>query len=358
MSGSTPQTPAREGAQTEDGRLSPAGGCILSGIQPTGNLHLGNYLGAIRNWTTLQNDFECLFCIVDQHAITVWQEPQELTRATREVAAGYMAAGIDPVANALFVQSHVPAHAQLAWIFNCVARLGWLNRMTQFKDKAGKNREAASAGLYVYPNLMAADILVYKATHVPVGEDQKQHLELARDIAQKFNNDYGVEFFPLPEPVIRGAGTRVMSLRDGSKKMSKSDPSEFSRINMTDDADAIAGKVRKATTDPNPLPDSIEGLEGRAEAANLLNIYAALTDRTLEQVVAEQAGQQFSGFKAKLTDTAVAVLGPINAEMKRLMNDPGEIDRVLKRGADKANAVAQPILDEVYKIVGFLPPLR
>jgi len=337
---------------------TPSQGRILSGIQPTGNLHLGNYLGAIRNWTTLQNDFECLFCIVDQHAITVWQEPKELTRATREVAAGYIAAGIDPVANALFVQSHVPAHAQLAWIFNCVARLGWLNRMTQFKDKAGKNREAASAGLYVYPNLMAADILVYKATHVPVGEDQKQHLELARDIAQKFNNDYGVEFFPLPEPVIRGAGTRVMSLRDGAKKMSKSDPSEFSRINMTDDADTIAGKVRKATTDPNPLPDSVEGLEGRAEAANLLNIYAALTDRTLEQVVAEQAGQQFSGFKAKLTDTAVAVLGPINAEMKRLMDDPAEIDRVLKHGANKANAVAQPILDEVYKIVGFLPPAR
>jgi tryptophanyl-tRNA synthetase len=333
-------------------------GRILSGIQPTGNLHLGNYLGAIRNWGALQQDYECLFCIVDLHAITVWQEPKELIRATREVAAGYIASGIDPVANALFVQSHVPAHAQLAWVFNCVARLGWLNRMTQFKDKAGKNREAASAGLYVYPNLMAADILVYKATHVPVGEDQKQHLELARDIAQKFNNDYGVELFPLPEPVIRGPGMRVMSLRDGSKKMSKSDPSEFSRINMTDDADAIAGKVRKATTDPNPLPDSVAGLEGRAEAANLLNIYAALTDQTLEQAVAEQAGQQFSQFKAKLTDTAVAVLGPINAEMKRLMNDPAEIDRVLKNGADKANAIAEPVLAEVYKTVGFLPASR
>jgi len=306
----------------------------------------------------LQQDYECLFCIVDLHAITVWQEPKELVRATREVAAGYIASGIDPVANALFVQSHVPAHAQLAWVFNCVARLGWLNRMTQFKDKAGKNREAASAGLYVYPNLMAADILVYKATHVPVGEDQKQHLELARDIAQKFNNDYGTELFPLPEPVIKGPGMRVMSLRDGSKKMSKSDPSEFSRINMTDDADAIAGKVRKATTDPNPLPESVEGLEGRAEAANLLNIYAALTDQTLEQAVAEQAGQQFSQFKAKLTDTAVAVLGPINAEMKRLMNDPAEIDRVLRNGADKANAIAETVLAEVYKTVGFLPASR
>ena len=330
-------------------------GRILSGIQPTGNLHLGNYLGAIRNWVALQKDFECLFCIVDLHAITVWQDPAELTRSTREVAAGMIAAGIDPAANALFVQSHVPAHAQLAWVFNCVARLGWLNRMTQFKDKAGKNREAASAGLYVYPNLMAADILVYKATHVPVGEDQKQHLELARDIAQKFNSDFGVELFPLPEPVIRGPGMRVMSLRDGTKKMSKSDPSEFSRLNMTDDADAIAGKVRKATTDPNPLPESVAGLEGRAEAANLLNIYAALTDQSLEQAVAEQAGQQFSQFKAKLTETAVSVLGPINAEMKRLMNDPAEIDRVLKRGADKANGIAEPALAEVYKTIGFLP---
>ena len=329
-------------------------GRILSGIQPTGNLQLGNYLGAIRNWVALQNDFECLFCIVDMHAITVWQDPKALTHATREVAAGMIAAGIDPVANALFVQSHVPAHAQLAWVFNCIARLGWLNRMTQFKDKAGKDREKASAGLYAYPNLMAADILVYKATHVPVGEDQKQHLELARDIAQKFNNDYGVEVFPQPEPVIRGPGMRVMSLRDGSKKMSKSDPSDFSRINMTDDADAIAGKVRKATTDPNPLPDSVAGLEGRAEAANLLNIYAALTDQTLEQALAEQAGQQFSQFKAKLTDTAVSVLGPINAEMKRLMNDPAEIDKVLKRGAEKANSIAEPVLAEVYRTVGFL----
>ncbi len=342
MSGSTPQLAGR----------------ILSGIQPTGNLHLGNYLGAIRNWVALQKSFECLFCVVDLHAITVWQEPKELLRATREVAAGMIASGIDPVANTLFVQSHVPAHAELAWVFNCVARLGWLNRMTQFKDKAGKDKEKASAGLYVYPNLMAADILVYKATHVPVGEDQKQHLELARDIAAKFNNDYGVNVFPLPEPVIKGPGTRVMSLRDGAKKMSKSDPSDFSRINMTDTQDDIAGKVRKATTDPGTLPDSPQGLEGRAEAANLLNIYAALTDRTLEQVIAETAGWQFSQFKAKLTETAVAVLGPINAEMQRLMADPAEIDRVLARGSEKANAIAETVLAEAYAAVGFLPRKR
>ena len=357
MSGSTPQTSAREGAPLKEGRLSPAGGRILSGIKPTGNLHLGNYLGAIRNWVAMQNNFECLFCVVDLHAITADKiEPMELTRATREVAAGYIAAGIDPAQAALFVQSHVPAHAELAWVFNCIARLGWLNRMTQFKDKAGKNREAASAGLYVYPNLMAADILIYKATHVPVGEDQKQHVELTRDIAQKFNHDYGTDLFVLPESVIQGAGTRVMSLRDGTKKMSKSDGgSDYAVIYMTDDADSIAQKIRKATTDPNPLPESVAGLEGRAEAANLLNIYAALMDQTLEQAVAEQAGQQFSQFKAKLTETAVAALGPINAEMKRLMDDPAEIDRVLKRGAEKAKAIAEPVLAEVYKTVGFLP---
>jgi tryptophanyl-tRNA synthetase len=331
-------------------------GRILSGIQPTGNLHLGNYLGAIRNWVGMQADYGCLFCIVDLHAITGdWIAPAELTRATREVAAGYIASGIDPQRAALFVQSHVPAHAQLAWVFNCVARLGWLNRMTQFKDKAGKNREAASAGLYVYPNLMAADILAYKATHVPVGEDQKQHLELTRDIAQKFNSDYGVDFFPLPEPVIRGPGMRVMSLRDGAKKMSKSDPSDFSRINMTDGADTIAAKIRKATTDPNPLPDSIAGLEGRPEAANLLSIYAALTDRSLDDVVAETANWPFSQFKARLTETAVRVLGPIAAEMARLMADPAEIDRVLARGAAAAHAIADDVLKDVYRIVGFLP---
>jgi tryptophanyl-tRNA synthetase len=329
---------------------------ILSGIQPSGNLHLGNYLGAIRNWVALQADFECLFCVVDMHAITVWQDPKDLARNTREVAAAMIAAGVDPAANALFVQSHVPAHAQLAWVFNCVARLGWLNRMTQFKDKAGKNRENASVGLYVYPNLMAADILVYKATHVPVGEDQKQHLELARDIAQKFNGDFGKAVFPLPEPVIRGPGTRVMSLRDGQKKMSKSDESDYSRINMTDDRDAIALKFQKAKTDPQALPTAAADLDGRPEAANLVNIYAALTDKTIDHVLAEIAGMQFSGFKAKLTETAVAVLGPINAEMQRLMADPAELDRILARGAEKAAAIAEPVLKDVYETVGFLPP--
>jgi len=328
---------------------------ILSGIQPTGNLHLGNYLGAIRNWVALQKDYECLFCIVDLHAITVWQDPAELVRQTREVAAGMIASGVDPVSNALFVQSHVPAHAQLAWVFNCVARIGWLNRMTQFKDKAGKNRENASVGLYVYPNLMAADILVYKASHVPVGEDQKQHLELARDIAQKFNIDFNKVVFPLPEPVIRGPGMRVMSLRDGTKKMSKSDESDYSRIAMTDTRDSIALKFQKARTDALPLPATEAELEGRPEAANLINIYAALSDRTQAEVLAETAGLQFSGFKSKLTELAVSVLGPINAEMKRLMDDPAELDRILARGAEKASAIAEPVLDEVYEAVGFLP---
>jgi len=340
-SGSTPPSAGKKGR-------------ILSGIQPTGNLHLGNYLGAIRNWAAMQASYECLFCIVDLHAITVWQQPEELARATREVAAGYMAAGIDPSANTLFVQSHVPAHAQLAWVLNCVARLGWLSRMTQFKDKAGKNREAASAGLYVYPNLMAADILIYKATHVPVGEDQKQHLELTRDIAQKFNNDYGVDLFPLPEPVIQGPGMRVMSLRDGTKKMSKSDPSAYSRINMTDSEDEIAKKIRKATTDPEPLPGTIDGLEGRPEASNLLNIYAALADRALADVMAETEGWQFSQFKARLTEAAVSVLGPITKEMQRLMADPAEIDNVLGRGADTAKGIAADVLKEAYAAVGFL----
>jgi tryptophanyl-tRNA synthetase len=335
--------------------LGSKAGRILSGIQPTGNLHLGNYLGAIRNWVALQNTYECLFCIVDLHAITVWQDPAELRRTTREVAAGMIASGVDPVENALFAQSHVPAHAELAWVLNCVARIGWLNRMTQFKDKAGKNRENASVGLYIYPNLMAADILVYKATHVPVGDDQKQHLELARDIAQKFNIDFGQEIFPLPEPVIRGPGMRVMSLRDGLKKMSKSDESDYSRLNMTDDRDAIALKFQKAKTDPLPLPTTEAELEGRPEAANLINIYAALTDRTATEVMAEITGLQFSAFKSRLTEVAVSVLGPINAEAKRLLNDPAEIDRILARGADKANALSQVTLKEVYDVVGFLP---
>lgn len=329
---------------------------IFSGVQPTGNLHLGNYLGAVRNWVRLQDQYECIFCLVDMHAITLWQDPAALRSHTREVAAAMLAAGVDAKKHILFAQSANPNHAELAWIFNCVARIGWLNRMTQFKDKAGKNRENASVGLYAYPNLMSADILVYKATHVPVGEDQKQHLELARDTAQKFNNDYGVEFFPQPEPLILGAGTRVMSLRDGSKKMSKSDESDYSRINMTDDADTIALKFRKAKTDLFPIPENAEGLEGRPEAANLLGIWAALSDGTRDQAFARFGGRQFSEFKKELTDLAVEVLAPINTEMKRLLADVSHIDAVLKEGAERACAVSSPIMAEVKDIVGFLKP--
>ena len=338
---------------------------IFSGVQPTGNLHLGNYLGAIRNWVRLQRDYECIFCIVDMHAITQWQEPAELRAQTREVAAAFLAAGIDARKHIVFNQSQVPAHAQLAWIFNCVARIGWLNRMTQFKEKAGKDRENASVGLYVYPDLMAADILAYKATHVPVGEDQKQHLELARDIAQKFNNDFRrPDFFPLPEPLIFGAATRVMSLRDGTKKMSKSDASDYSRINMTDDADAVAQKIRKAKTDPAPLPGEEalladgnpdpKAMAERPEAFNLLAIYAALSDRQVGDAVREFAGKEFSFFKKVLTDLAVATLGRTGGEMKRLMDEPAEIDAVLADGAARARAIAQPIMAEVEEIVGFL----
>ena len=328
---------------------------VFSGAQPTGNLHLGNYLGAIRNWVALQKDFECIFCVVDMHAITVWQDPKELRSNIRELAASMIASGIDPEKHVLFNQSQVSAHAELAWIFNCVARIGWLNRMTQFKEKAGKHRENASLGLYAYPSLMAADILAYKATHVPVGEDQKQHLELARDIALKFNNDYEVEgFFPQPEPLILGPATRVMSLRDGSKKMSKSDPSEMARINMTDDADTLAKKIRKAKTDPEPLPSEAAGLEGRPEAKNLITIFAALTDSTVDAVLAEHGGTQFSGFKQSLTDVVVTKLAPITEEMARLNNDNAYIDAVLAKGAERANAIAQPILRDVKETVGFL----
>lgn len=327
---------------------------IFSGVQPTGNLHLGNYLGAIRNWVALQGDYDCLFCVVDLHAITVWQEPEALKASTREVAAAMVAAGVDPKENIIFNQSQVSGHAELAWIFNCVARLGWLNRMTQFKEKAGKNKEKASVGLYSYPNLMAADILLYKATHVPVGEDQKQHLELTRDIAQKFNHDYGVDLFPEVEPLILGEATRVMSLRDGTKKMSKSDPSDLSRITMTDDADAIAKKIRKAKTDPDDLPVDKEGFEGRPEAANLMNIYAALNDQSIEEVLNTFGGKQFSDFKKELADLAVAKLGPIQSEMNRLMNDVSYIDAILKDGAERADAIARPILAEIQETIGFL----
>jgi tryptophanyl-tRNA synthetase len=332
---------------------------VFSGVQPTGNLHLGNYLGAIRQFVRLQDDNECLYCVVDMHAVTVWQEPAQLVANTREVTAAFLAAGIDPAKNIVFNQSQVPAHAELAWVFNCVARMGWLNRMTQFKEKAGKHRENASVGLYVYPNLMAADILAYKATHVPVGEDQKQHLELTRDIAQKFNNDFGTELFPLVEPLILGEAARVMSLRDGRNKMSKSDPSDQSRINMTDDADAIALKIRRARTDPHPVPDGTPDggtRETRPEAFNLLTIHAALADVTVETVQAEFGGKPFSAFKEALTGLAVARLGPIGAEMKRLMADPGHIDRVLADGGHRARALAEPVIDEVYRTVGFLRP--
>jgi len=329
---------------------------IFSGVQPTGNLHLGNYLGAIRNWVRLQDDYDCLFCVVDMHAITIWQDPAELTASTREVAAAMLASGIDPKANIVFNQSQVPGHAQLAWIFNCVARLGWLNRMTQFKEKVGKNRENASVGLFAYPNLMAADILLYKATHVPVGEDQKQHLELTRDIAQKFNNDSGVELFPIVEPLIFGAATRVMSLRDGTAKMSKSEASDYSRINLTDDSDTIALKIRKARTDPEPLPESPAGFENRAEAANLIGIYAALADMDVDDVCRQFGGQPFSSFKSALADLAVDRLSPVTAEMVRLRDDPGYVDSVLRDGAERARALAEPVLREVEDAIGFLHP--
>jgi tryptophanyl-tRNA synthetase len=328
---------------------------VFSGMQPNGNLHLGNYLGALKNWVKMQRDMNCIYCVVDMHAITTWVDPKELAQNTREVTAAYIAAGVDPTKTILFNQSQVHEHAELAWIFNCVARMGWLNRMTQFKEKAGKNREASSVGLFVYPDLMAADILAYKATHVPVGEDQKQHLELARDIAQKFNNDFGApDFFPLPEPVITGPATRVMSLRDGTKKMSKSDESDYSRINLTDDADAIVQKIRKARTDPNPLPDSEKGFEGRPEAENLINIYAALADETRERTIARFAGLQFSAFKNDLADMAVSKITPITSEMRRLLGDPAEIDRILHVGARKAGALAAPIVAEVKRMAGFV----
>ncbi|MEZ5776572.1 MAG: tryptophan--tRNA ligase [Hyphomicrobiaceae bacterium] len=337
---------------------------VFSGVQPTGNLHLGNYLGAIQRFVQLQETHDCIYCVVDLHAITVWQDPLELARNTREVTAAFMAAGLDPRRSIIFNQSQVSGHAELAWIFNCVARLGWLNRMTQFKEKAGKDREAASVGLYAYPNLMAADILVYRATHVPVGEDQKQHLELSRDIAQKFNNDFADSirragfadglFFPLPEPLIQGPATRVMSLRDGARKMSKSDPSDLSRINMTDDADQIAKKFQKAKTDPEPLPSAVEGLAARPEADNLVGIYAALAGTDRAAVLSQYGGATFSTFKKALVELSVETIGPVGAEMKRLVADPAEIDRILADGAERARALAGPVMEKVKDIVGFI----
>jgi tryptophanyl-tRNA synthetase len=336
---------------------------VLSGVQPTGNLHLGNYLGAIVKFVELQKEAECLYCVVDMHAITQWQDPDELSRTTREVTAAYIAAGIDPEKHIIFNQSRVSGHAELAWILNCVARIGWLNRMTQFKEKAGKDRENASVGLYDYPVLMAADILLYRATHVPVGEDQKQHLELARDIAHKFNTDFaescmtaGYEdgFFILPEPLISGPATRIMSLRDGTKKMSKSDPSDQSRINLTDGPDEIAKKFRRAKTDPEPLPETVDGLKDRPEADNLVSIYAALADVGKEAVLKDFGGSQFSTFKNALVDLSVAKLGPIGSDMKRISEDRVYIDRVLESGAERARQIAEPHLRAVKDIVGFL----
>ena len=337
-------------------------GRVFSGVQPTGNLHLGNYLGAIKNFVSLQNNHECIYCVVDMHAITVKQDPKVLKNNILEVAASFIAAGINPEKSIIFAQSQVSAHAELAWIFNCVARLGWLNRMTQFKEKAGKNRENASAGLYTYPVLMAADILAYHATHVPVGDDQRQHLELARDIAQKFNNDFNIDYFPITEPVIMGAATRVMSLRDGKNKMSKSDVSDYSRLNLTDSIDDISNKIRKAKTDPLPLPDldalddkenfKEEIINSRAEAVNLLNIYSALSNETTKKVVEKFVGKQFSDFKKELNEVAVETLAPITTEMRKLLEDKTYLTGIIKDGGNRANIIAQPIITKVKDIVG------
>jgi tryptophanyl-tRNA synthetase len=336
---------------------------VFSGVQPTGNLHLGNYLGAIKRFVEMQKTHPCIYCVVDLHAMTLAHDPEQLARTTREVTAAFLACGIDPKANIVFNQSRVAEHAELAWILDCVARLGWLNRMTQFKEKAGKDRENASVGLYNYPVLMAADILVYRATHVPVGDDQKQHLELARDIAQKFNNDFagsiaahghGDAFFPLPEPLIQGPATRVMSLRDGAKKMSKSDASENAYIALTDDADTITQKIRRAKTDPEPLPSEVAGLAKRPEADNLIGIFAALNDETKADVLKQFGGSQFSAFKTALADLTIEKFAPIRAEMLRLAADPAHTDAVLGDGAEKARAIARPNMDAIKDILGLV----
>lgn len=327
---------------------------VFSGIQPTGNLHLGNYLGAMVNWVRMQDDYECIFSIVDMHAITVWQNPMELKKSIYELTAAFVAAGLDPQKNVIFNQSANPHHGELAWILSCTARIGWLNKMTQFKDKAGKNREAASVGLYTYPCLMAADILAYNATHVPVGEDQKQHLELARNIAQKFNHDYETELFVQPEPVITGPATRVMSLRDGSKKMSKSDPAEASRLNLTDSNEDILKKIRKAKSDADALPSEKQGLEGRPEAQNLVNIYASVANSSIEDVLKQYGGQGFGQFKPALADLLIDHLSPIREKMLALLEDKTAIDEILKQGAEKAHKRSQPIMKKVYETVGFV----
>ena len=326
---------------------------VFSGVQPTGTLHLGNYLGAIKNFVELQDKYNCVYCVVDQHAITVDQDPKELRSNILEVLASFIAAGVDYKKQIIFQQSSVPAHSQLAWVFNCVSRIGWLNRMTQFKDKAGKNRENVSVGLMVYPNLMAADILAYLATHVPVGDDQKQHLELSRDIAQKFNNDFGVEFFPQPEPLIYGNATRVMSLRDGNKKMSKSDPSDFSRILLTDDDDTISAKIKKAKSDSELIPSSKDDLQNKPECLNLINILSATTNQSVDQVLGNYAGKEYSYLKKDLADSLIQVISPIRGEINNLLNNQDELNVILADGTEKAAAIANPILEEVYKIVGF-----
>ena len=328
-------------------------GRILSGMQPTSNLHLGNYLGALKNWVAMQQDYECFFCVVDLHAVTVNYDWNALAAATREIAASYIAAGVDPDHSFIFPQSGVPAHSELMWLLGCMTPLGWLNRMTQFKEKAGKHRENASLGLYAYPVLMAADILVYDASHVPVGEDQKQHLELARNIAISFNQRFETETFVVPEPVIQGTGTRVMSLRDGTVKMSKSAESDMSRINLTDDADTIAGKIRKAKTDPLPLPATEAECAERPEARNLFNIYAALMEENLDDVIARYAGQSFARFKEDLTGVTVDKIAPITARMRELLDNPAEIDRILARGAEKANTIAAETLKRAHRSMGF-----
>ncbi len=326
---------------------------VFSGVQPTGTLHLGNYLGAIKNFVDLQKNYNCVYCVVDQHAITVDQNPNELRSSILEVLASFIAAGVDHQKQIIFQQSSVPAHSQLAWIFNCVSRIGWLNRMTQFKDKAGKNKENVSVGLMVYPNLMAADILAYRATHVPVGDDQKQHLELCRDIAQKFNNDFGVEFFPQPEPLIYGQATRVMSLRDGTKKMSKSDPSDYSRILLTDEDEVISSKIKKAKSDSELIPDTIDKLQSKPECLNLVNILSASLNQNSEATLNSYAGKEYSSLKSDLASALIEIIHPIRVEIKNLLNNKDELNKILQSGTEKASEIANPVIDEVYKIVGF-----
>ena len=327
---------------------------VFSGVQPTGNLHLGNYLGALKNFVALQNQTECIYCVVDLHAITVFQDPKELKNNILETTAGFLAAGLDNKKSIIFNQSSVSGHAELAWIFNCVARVGWLNRMTQFKDKAGKDKEKASVGLYIYPNLMAADILLYKATHVPVGADQKQHLELCRDIAQKFNNDFKKTIFPVPEPLIQKNISRVMSLRDGTKKMSKSDESDYSRINLKDSADEIIKKIKKAKSDSFSIPDNLKDLEKKPEALNLINIYSDLSKMSLDQALNEVKGKDYSYLKNKLSEVLVEVICPIGKEIKNLLGDKNYLEKVLREGTEKARHLAEPNLKEIRNVVGFI----